>query len=57
MHTMHENAPQAPAHEGYGNGYAEIRDSSNRRRGSVIDLAASVAGMVLPLFLQIGHAH
>ncbi|KAL1966086.1 hypothetical protein VTN77DRAFT_4834 [Rasamsonia byssochlamydoides] len=57
MHTMQENAPRPSSYDSYGNGYAESRDSPQRPKGSMRDLIASVIGMILPLFLQIGHAH
>jgi zinc transporter 9 len=56
MHTMQENAPQ-PSHDSHSNGYAESRDPSPKQKGSWRDLAASVIGMILPLFMQLGHAH
>lgn len=55
MHTMQENAPQ-PSRDSHSNGYADSRDAPKHKE-SVKDLAVSVAGMILPLFLQIGHAH
>ncbi|QKX59878.1 uncharacterized protein TRUGW13939_07020 [Talaromyces rugulosus] len=55
MHTMQENAPQ-PSRDSHSNGYVDSRDSPKHKE-SVKDLAVSVAGMILPLFLQIGHAH
>jgi zinc transporter 9 len=55
MHTMQENAPQ-PSRDSHSNGYVDSRDAPKHKE-SVKDLAVSVAGMILPLFLQIGHAH
>ncbi|KAH8705757.1 zinc-regulated zinc transporter protein [Talaromyces proteolyticus] len=55
MHTMQENAPHS-SRELHSNGYADSRDAPKHKE-SVRDLAVSVVGMVLPLFLQIGHAH
>jgi zinc transporter 9 len=56
MHTMQENAPH-PSHDSHSNGYAESRDPSPKQKASWRDLAASVMGMILPLFMQLGHAH
>lgn len=56
MHTMQENAPRPSSYDSYSNGYAESRDTQ-RPKGSMRDLIASIIGMLLPLFLQIGHAH
>jgi solute carrier family 39 (zinc transporter), member 9 len=53
MHTIQESSRE---HSSHGNGYADSRDSL-KPKGSVQDLAVSVVGMILPLFLQIGHAH
>ncbi|KAJ5732116.1 hypothetical protein N7493_003597 [Penicillium malachiteum] len=57
MHTMQENGPGATRVESPVNGYSDSRDSSNGSDKSMRDLIASVVGMILPLFLQIGHAH
>ncbi|KAF3394381.1 Zinc transporter ZIP9 [Penicillium rolfsii] len=57
MHTMQENGPGSSSREVSGNGYGDSRDSQNGNDKSMRDLIASVVGMVLPLFLQIGHAH
>jgi zinc transporter 9 len=57
MHTMQENGPGSSSREVSGNGYGDSRDSQNGSDKSMRDLIASVVGMVLPLFLQIGHAH
>lgn len=62
MHTMEEiSSPAADSH-GHGqsqpNGYSESRDVQHpSSQASVKDLMAAVFGMILPLFLQIGHAH
>ncbi|KAJ5223808.1 Zinc/iron permease [Penicillium chermesinum] len=48
MHTMQENEPGSSAHDTHS------QDGSDK---SMRDLIASVVGMILPLFLQIGHAH
>ncbi|KKK17378.1 putative ZIP metal ion transporter [Aspergillus rambellii] len=55
MHTMQEHGPTA--REPPVNGYGDPRDIPSKSDKSMRDLVASVVGMVLPLFLQIGHAH
>jgi zinc transporter 9 len=55
MHTMQENGPGSSSRELPVNGYGD-RDQSGSDK-SMRDLIASVFGMILPLFLQIGHAH
>lgn len=55
MHTMQENGPTASREQ--ANGYGDPRDSQSKPAKSMRDLVASVIGMILPLFLQIGHAH
>lgn len=55
MHTMQENGPGSSPRELPINGYGD-RDQ-NESDKSMRDLIASVIGMILPLFLQIGHAH
>ena len=57
MHTMQEDDPHSISQDSYVNGYTGPRDSSQRSKQSMRDLIASVVGMILPLFLQIGHAH
>ena len=57
MHTMQENGPGSNSREVSSNGYGDSRDSPNGSDKSMRDLIASVLGMILPLFLQIGHAH
>ncbi|KAL4867687.1 hypothetical protein BDV12DRAFT_170903 [Aspergillus spectabilis] len=54
MHTMQENSSSS-TQELPGNSY-DSRELSKPDK-SIRDLVASVIGMVLPLFLQIGHAH
>ncbi|OJJ47102.1 hypothetical protein ASPZODRAFT_132042 [Penicilliopsis zonata CBS 506.65] len=54
MHTMQENGS---SRDSQSNGYGDPRDSTSKPDKSMRDLIASVAGMILPLFLQIGHAH
>ncbi|KAJ5205255.1 ZIP metal ion transporter [Penicillium cf. griseofulvum] len=55
MHTMQENGPGSSSRELPTNGYGD-RDQDGSGK-SMRDLIASVLGMILPLFLQIGHAH
>ncbi|KAI9934896.1 hypothetical protein MW887_000517 [Aspergillus wentii] len=57
MHTMQENSPNSASREITVNGYGDPRDTTSKSDKSMRDLIASVIGMVLPLFLQIGHAH
>ncbi|KAJ5758606.1 hypothetical protein N7520_005762 [Penicillium odoratum] len=57
MHTMQENGPGSTPRESPVNGYGDARESANGSDKSMRDLIASVVGMILPLFLQIGHAH
>lgn len=58
MHTMQENGPgSTPPRELPVNGFGDSRDPQNGSDKSMRDLIASVLGMLLPLFLQIGHAH
>ena len=59
MHTMQE---VGDSHEtelnGQVNGIGEDRDiQSQPHKPSPRDLMAAIVGMILPLFLQIGHAH
>ncbi|PYH44247.1 Mn(2+) transporter ATX2 [Aspergillus saccharolyticus JOP 1030-1] len=56
MHTMQENSP-SNSRESPVNGYGDPRDLPAKHDKSMRDLIASVVGMILPLFLQIGHAH
>ncbi|KAL2850600.1 ZIP zinc transporter-domain-containing protein [Aspergillus pseudoustus] len=56
MHTMQENNSSSSSHELPTNGY-DSREMSPKSDKSMRDLVASVIGMILPLFLQIGHAH
>ena len=55
MHTMQENNSTS-SRELPVNGY-DTRDMGAKPVKSIRDLVASVIGMILPLFLQIGHAH
>ena len=63
MHTMQENhGDEGSAHEeSHGNGYLDAphgRDVSRQKSGQSLQLVmAAVAGMLLPLLTQIGHAH
>ncbi|KAL3439465.1 ZIP zinc transporter-domain-containing protein [Aspergillus tetrazonus] len=54
MHTMQENS-STPSRDLPVNGY-DAREVAKPEK-STRDLIASVIGMILPLFLQIGHAH
>ncbi|PWY71639.1 Zinc/iron permease [Aspergillus heteromorphus CBS 117.55] len=56
MHTMQENSPNSSSRDSQANGYGDHREAPASDK-SMRDLVASVIGMVLPLFLQIGHAH
>lgn len=63
MHTMQEGdgAHGAEHEESHGNGYLDInhgRDAGRQKGGPSLQLVlAAVAGMLLPLLTQIGHAH
>lgn len=62
MHTMQETSTttaMSRRDSSYANGYAaEGRENSQRAaQKSMRDVVATVVGMILPLFLQIGHAH
>ncbi|EXJ89519.1 hypothetical protein A1O3_02586 [Capronia epimyces CBS 606.96] len=59
MHSMHDtsNSHYEPVN-GQANGYVDGRDApANEPKPSWIDLGAACFGMILPLFLQVGHAH
>ena len=56
MHTMQDNVTESTRHDSNTNGYLEGREPSQPNK-SMRDLIASVVGMVMPLFLQIGHSH
>lgn len=56
MHTMQENGPVSTSRTLPVNGYGDTREQNGDDK-SMRDLIASVLGMILPLFLQIGHAH
>ncbi len=59
MHSMQETS--SSHHEGVNgqpNGYIDGRENTqNEQKPSWKDLAAACFGMILPLFLQVGHAH
>ncbi|KKZ66301.1 hypothetical protein EMCG_07965 [[Emmonsia] crescens] len=62
MHTMQETSTttaMSRRDSSYANGYAaEGRENSQRAaQKSMQDVVATVVGMILPLFLQVGHAH
>jgi solute carrier family 39 (zinc transporter), member 9 len=59
MHTMQEVGSSHDVQlNGYLNGISEGRDTQPQpEKPSPRDLMAAVIGMMLPLFLQIGHAH
>lgn len=57
MHTMQENSPNSELRELPMNGYGDSRDIPTKSDKSMRDLVASVIGMILPMFLQLGHAH
>jgi zinc transporter 9 len=59
MHTMQDSAPGNESHlTGPANGSIDGRESLKGEQGySIKDLLAAVFGMILPLFLQVGHAH
>ena len=59
MHTMQESGPDHEPHmNGHANGSIDGGGSLKSEQGSSIkDLLAAVFGMILPLFLQVGHAH
>jgi solute carrier family 39 (zinc transporter), member 9 len=61
MHAMQETSRSHQQHHGSGNanGYVDgARDGPpTEPKASLKDLGAALFGMILPLFLQIGHAH
>ncbi|KPI39476.1 Zinc transporter ZIP9 [Cyphellophora attinorum] len=62
MHAMQETSRShhESSSQGGANGFVDGgRDSqqSEEEKPSMVDLGAAVFGMILPLFLQIGHAH
>ncbi|KAK2734591.1 hypothetical protein FQN57_001638 [Myotisia sp. PD_48] len=58
MQTMQEKSPEPTRREYQTNGYADGRDvTSQKPKLTVRELMASLVGMLVPLFLQIGHAH
>lgn len=60
MHSMQDasNSHHPPTMNGQVNGYGEGRDGTPvEQKSSWKDLAAACFGMILPIFLQVGHAH
>lgn len=59
MHAMEGTSKSHhESHSSGSNGFIEGRDAqSTEDKPSLRDLGAAVFGMILPLFLQIGHAH
>ena len=63
MHTMRESdGDHGTVHEeNHGNGYLDVghgRDAGRQKAGTSLKLVmVAVAGMLLPLLTQIGHAH
>ena len=62
MHTMQEDDTQSVAQdENQSNGYLDAgsgRQSRRPKEGRSVSLIfAAVAGMLLPLLTQVGHAH
>lgn len=59
MHSMQESSnSHHEATNGQVNGFVDGRENiQNEQKPSWKDLAAACFGMILPLFLQVGHAH
>ena len=59
MHSMQEDAaPHEHLVNGHANGFVDGREAPKQEQApSIRDLSAAIIGMILPLFLQIGHAH
>ena len=60
MHAMQDDHSQSGHDESHGNGYLDgshRRDSRPKSGKSLQLVLAAVAGMLLPLLTQIGHAH
>ncbi|KAJ9607210.1 hypothetical protein H2200_008282 [Cladophialophora chaetospira] len=59
MHSMQEvSGSHHEGANGHVNGYIDGREQTqNEQKPSWKDLAAACFGMILPLFLQVGHAH
>jgi solute carrier family 39 (zinc transporter), member 9 len=59
MHTVQESGTGHEPHlNGHANGSLDGRESlKNEQESPIKDLLAAVFGMILPLFLQVGHAH
>ena len=61
MHAMQESGPDHESHmNGHANGSIDGGGGSslkNEQGSSINELLAAMFGMILPLFLQVGHAH
>lgn len=57
IHTMQENSTEGSRRDSNSNGSLEGREAAQHPKKSMRDLVASVVGMLIPLVLQIGHAH
>ena len=59
MHTMQDGGhDHEPVMNGHANGSIDGREAPKQaEKVPITDLLAAVFGMVLPLFLQVGHAH
>ena len=61
MHTIQENDASSSGEDSHSNGYMEVNQERTQSRPDsqkkVQLVAAAVAGMLLPLITQIGHAH
>ena len=59
MHSMQEvSSSHHEGANGHANGYIDGRESTqSEQKPSWKDLGAACFGMILPLFLQVGHAH
>lgn len=61
MHTMQEGGGHDHSHangsaqDGYADPYQQ--EAQKEEGPSLLDALATVGGMLLPLFTQIGHAH
>ena len=61
MHTMQENDASSTGEDMHSNGYMEasherVQSRQDSKKNAKL-VAAAVAGMLLPLATQIGHAH
>ena len=59
MHTMQDDSHEHdPVMNGHANGSLDGREApKHAERVPITELLAAVLGMILPLFLQVGHAH